>query len=331
MSEKVLVTGSTGFIGKRVVDRLRREGVAVRVLLRPESGVAEPVAGIETVRAGYGDAAGLEHAVAGVDRIIHLAGVTRAPDEAGFLAGNVQPVESLLRAVRSVNPSLRRFLLVSSQAAAGPAASPERGVRESDPPRPVSVYGRSKLLGEEAAVRHAGPVPVTIVRPSAVYGPGDRDILEVFRMLQKGVLVSAGSGRRQRFSMIHVDDLVDGMLVAMRAEAAGGQTYFLASPRPFAWDDVIEAARPALGFGRLLRIDIPVPLVFGLGTLLGAVARMTGRPTLINRDKASELTQPYWVCSVAKAAGDLGFSASIPLGEGIPSTLGWYRQQGWLA
>ncbi|RXK89434.1 NAD-dependent epimerase/dehydratase family protein [Chlorobaculum sp. 24CR] len=333
MSEVILVTGSTGFIGSRMVDTLIGQGRRVRVLLRPESRATSPSgrrAGVEEVRAAYGDAEALGRAVSGVASIIHLAGVTKAVDEAGFIAGNVTPTENLLEAVRRRNPGLRRFLLVSSLAAMGPATSPSPGVRESDRPRPVSAYGRSKLLGEEAARRHVGGVPLTIVRPPAVYGPGDRDILEVFAMMKKGYLLSAGSGTRQRFSMIHVDELIEGTLLALRSEAAAGQDYFITSPRGYAWDEVIEAARPVLGFRRLMRINLPKPLVFALGAVLGAVAKLTARPALINRDKARELVQDFWVCSPQKAERELGFTAAIPLAEGVAETLRWYRQQGWL-
>ena len=333
MLERVLVTGSTGFIGSRVVEALLGKGVPVRVLLRPESSVnsRSTVPGdVEVFRGGYRDPDALGRAVEGVGRIIHLAGVTRAVDDDGFMAGNVAPVENLLRAVCERNPGIRRFMLVSSLAAAGPAASPSPGVRETDRPGPVSAYGRSKLLGEDAAGRFANEVPLTIVRPPAVYGPGDRDILEVFRMMRKGVLLSTGSGWKQRFSMIHVDDLVEGMLVALWSDAAVDQTYFLTSPRPYGWDEVIEAARPMLGFGRLLRIGLPTPLVFGFGALLGAAASLTGKPALINRDKANELTQDYWTCSPEKAARELGFTARIPLGEGVAGTLRWYKEKGWL-
>ncbi|MBN1928225.1 MAG: NAD(P)-dependent oxidoreductase [Chlorobiaceae bacterium] len=333
MDRVILVTGSTGFIGSRMVDRLVAEGQRVRVLLRPESAAASSRAsrqGVEVARAAYDDAAALGRAVAGVDAIIHLAGVTKAADEAGFAAGNVMPVENLLGAVQRHNPELRRFLLVSSLAAAGPASSPSPGVRESDQPRPVSAYGRSKLLGEEAARRQAGAVPLTIVRPPAVYGPGDRDILEVFAMMKKGYLLSAGSGRRQRFSMIHVDDLIEGTLLALRSEAGSGKTFFITSPHGYGWDEVIGAARPVLGFGRLVRISLARPLVFALGTALEAVAKLSGRPALINRDKAAELVQDYWVCSPEKAARELGFTARIPLAAGVAETLRWYRETGWL-
>lgn len=333
MGEKILVTGSTGFIGRKVVESLLLQGFEVRVLLRPESvspGFSQKREGVEECRAGYHDLEALGRAVTGVQRIIHLAGVTRALNAEGFAEGNVMPVENLLDAVRAHNPSLERFLLVSSLTAAGPACSPEPGVREEDRPHPVSDYGRSKLLGEEAAWRHAGAVPVTIVRPPAVYGPGDKDILEVFRMMRRGYLVSAGSGERQRFSMIHVDDLVAGMLTALRSEFAAGGTYFLTSPHSYGWGEVIDAARPVLGFGRLLRIALPAPLVFGLGTILGSVAALFGKSALISRDKAFELVQDYWTCSPEKASKELGFKAAIPLAEGIASTLQWYQRKGLL-
>jgi nucleoside-diphosphate-sugar epimerase len=333
MNEVILVTGSTGFIGSRMVETLLRQGSRVRVLLRPESKSSSPGSvrdGVEECRAAYDDAVALGKAVSGVRSIIHLAGVTKAVDEAGFIAGNVRPVENIIDAVKRHNPGLSRFLLVSSLAAAGPASASSPGVRESDKPRPVSAYGRSKLLGEEAALRHSGEVPVAIVRPPAVYGPGDRDILEVFAMMKKGYLLSAGSGKRQRFSMIHVDDLIEGMLMALRAEKPSGETWFITSPRGYGWDEVIEAARPALGFPRLWRINLPESAVFALGTLLEAAARLTGKPALINRDKAREIVQNFWVCSPEKAERELGFRARTPLEKGVAETLQWYKLQGWL-
>ncbi|HWR00297.1 MAG TPA: NAD-dependent epimerase/dehydratase family protein [Chlorobaculum sp.] len=333
MGDMILVTGSTGFIGSRMVETLVRQGVGVRVLLRPESApsLSDSVhAGVQEFQADYRDSDALGRAVKGVRAIIHLAGVTRAADEVGFFDGNVLPVENLLEAVRKRNPDLERFLLVSSLAAAGPSSSSYPGIRESDQPNPVSAYGRSKLLGEEAALRHAGNVPVTIVRPPAVYGPGDKDILEAFGMMKKGYLVAAGSAKRQRFSMIHVDDLVEGILLALHSEAAAGGTYFISAPRAYGWDEVIAAARPVLGFGRLLRISLPDPLVFGLGAVIGAAAGITGKNALINMDKANELVQDYWVCSPEKAERELGFVARTTLTEGIATTLQWYQRNGWL-
>lgn len=331
MKERVLITGSTGFIGSKTVDALLKQGDTVRILLRPESSLDRALSSkIEVCRASYLDGEALGRAVGDVDRVIHLAGVTGAASEEAFRAGNVVPALNLLEAVKRYNPSLERFVLVSSQAAAGPAASARPGLSESDEPNPVSAYGRSKLLAEQVCLQHAGGIPLTIIRPPAVYGPGDRDVLQVFLMMRKGFFLSVAGSRKQRFSMIHVDDLVAGLLLAARSGAAAGQTYFITSPEACGWDDVINVARSVLGFTRLFRIVLPRPLLFALGTLIGTASAWTGKAGVINRDKVGELVQDYWVCSAEKAKNELGFTAGTPLREGLRSTLQWYLEKGWL-
>jgi dihydroflavonol-4-reductase len=330
MNETILVTGSTGFIGANLLKLLADEGRKVRILLRPESPEGRQAGGVETVRASYGDAGALLAAVSGVDRIIHLAGVTKAAASSGFEEGNVTPVRNLLQAVKEANPDLKRFLLVSSLAAAGPASEGVRGVNESDEPRPVSEYGRSKLRAEKLGLEGAGDIPFTIVRPPAVYGPGDRDVLQVFRMLSRGMLVSAGNAGKQRFSMIHVDDLVRGIAAAARSPVASGRIYYITSECSWSWNDVIEAARPAIGFGSLVRISVPKPLVYLLGTLAEAAGSLTGKPSILSRDKAGELVQDFWVCDPDRAQQELGFTARTTLAEGIGKTVEWYRSKGWM-
>lgn len=330
MGETILVTGSTGFIGSRLLNLLEKEGVQIRVFLRPES-AGLPLSGkIEIVRGSFSDREALGRAVQGVDRIVHLAGVTKAVDEAGFDAGNVVPVRNLLEVVREHNPSLKRFLLVSSLAAAGPASDGVSGVSESDPCNPVSAYGRSKSRAETVCMEYAQDIQVTIVRPPAVYGPGDRDVLQVFQMLAKGVLISAGRPGKQRFSMIYVDDLLRGIMLAVRSEKGVGQCYYITSLHALSWAEVVAAARPVLGFRRFYTISLPVPFVFLVATLVGAAGAFTGKPALINRDKANELVQDYWVCSPEKAERDLGFIAGTPLEKGVATTIDWYRRKGWM-
>jgi nucleoside-diphosphate-sugar epimerase len=330
MGETILVTGSTGFIGARLLNLLEVDDVQIRVFLRPESAVVPLSDRVEVIRGSFSDQEALACAVRGADRIVHLAGVTKSVDEAGFEDGNVMPVRNLLAAIRVHNPSLKRFLFVSSLTAAGPAAEGSTGVRELDSPNPVSAYGRSKLRAEVLCLENSGDIPVTIVRPPAVYGPGDRDILQVFQMLAKGVLVSAGNTGKQRFSMIYVDDLLRGIMMAARAGNAAGQIYYITSHRSFSWEDVIAAARPVLGFRKLSRVSLPVPFVFFVGAIFGAAGALRGKPALINRDKANELVQDYWVCSPHKAECDFGFIAGTSLEEGVAKTIAWYRRKGWM-
>lgn len=330
MSETILVTGSTGFIGARLLHYLAGEGERVRVFLRPESNGGDLLKGVEVVRGSFSDTEALGRAVLGVDRIVHLAGVTKALDEVGYDAGNVLPVQNLLAAAREHNPGLKRFLFVSSLTAGGPAQEGVHGVREVDIPAPVSAYGRSKLRAERLCMERSGGIPVTIVRPPAVYGPGDRDVLQVFQMFSKGVLISAGSAARQRFSMIYVDDLVRGLIMAARSERAVGRIYYITSNRSWSWDELIAAVQPMLGFTKIHKLSLSKPLVFFAGTLFGAAASLCGSASLINRDKVNELVQDYWVCSSEQAEIDLGFRAGTTLEEGVAKTIAWYRREGWL-
>jgi nucleoside-diphosphate-sugar epimerase len=330
MSETILVTGSTGFIGVRLLQYLTGERVKVRIFLRFESEVGVLPDAVEVVRGSFSDPESLARAVRGVDRIVHLAGVTKAVDEAGYDAGNVMPVKNLFAAIMKHNPVLKRFIYISSLTAGGPASEGIRGVRESDAPHPVSAYGRSKLRAEIVCQEHAAHIPVTIVRPPAVYGPGDKDVLQVFLMLARGVLVLPGSAAKQRFSMIYVDDLVEGIMMAARSLQAVGRIYYITSPGSLSWDDVIAAAKPVLGFSKLYKLSLPQPFVFFLGTVIGAAGSLLGKPALISRDKAYELVQNYWVCSPELAGRDLGFAARTTLADGIAKTIEWYQRKGWL-
>ena len=330
MPETILVTGSTGFIGLRGLDYLANKGNIIRVFLRPESVVGTLPEGVEVVRGSFSDLEALACAVRGVDRIVHLAGLTKAVDEAGYNAGNVTPVENLLDAISEHNKTLKRFLFVSSLTAAGPASEGLCGVRESDFPNPVSAYGRSKLRAETLCMERSTDIPITIVRPPAVYGPGDRDVLQVFQMLAKGVLVTAGSAAKQRFSMIYIDDLVSGIMMAARADKSVGRIYYITSRHSCSWDDLIAASQPVIGFKKLLKVSLPKPLVYLVGLVIGSAGVFSGKPSLINRDKANELVQDYWVCSPDQAELDFGFNAGTSLDEGVAKTISWYYRQGWM-
>jgi nucleoside-diphosphate-sugar epimerase len=149
-------------------------------------------------------------------------------------------------------------------------------------------------------------------------------------MLDKGILVTAGNAMRQRFSMIYVDDLIHGIMLAARSDKALGGTYYITSPRSCSWDELIAASQPVLGFKKLHRVSLPRPLVFLVGMVLGSAGSLAGKPALISRDKANELVQDYWVCSSKQAELDFGFTAATSLAEGVTKTISWYRQKGWL-
>ena len=331
MDPNILVTGATGFIGAVVVDYLKSRGYNVRVFVRPESDIRKVLAMQVDIRKGsYNDPASLREAVQGVAMVIHLAGVTKSADERGYYDGNVLPVKNLLEAVMEANPGLRRFVLVSSLAAAGPADNPDPGITEEDIPKPVSIYGRSKLEAEKICFSCKDRLPVTVVRPPAVYGPGDKDVLQFLMMLKKGLVIAAGDVRKQRLSLVHVDDLVRGIVMASESPAGIGASYFITSPKGYSWEELSAVAAKELGVQTFRKISLPKPLISVIGYIAGLISSISGRSGFLNPDKVSEMVQDYWVCSPEKAERELGFTASIPLDQGMHTTIAWYKEQGWL-
>lgn len=322
-----VVTGGSGFIGRNLVDRLLRDGHTVRCLVRPNGG--QPTRRGERHVVDFSRPASLLSSAAfeGADVVFHLAGATKAAGASAFREANVTPTRNLLGALaaRRLRP---RFVFVSSQAAAGPAGALNRPVDETDPPRPVEEYGRSKLEAERIVESFNDRLPATILRPCAVYGPRDRDFLALFRFGARGWMVFPGV-RDHWLSLLHVDDVVDGMIAAATHDRAACRSFFLSSAEPVQWREIAETFAAAVG--RDVRAaNLPrwvVSVASAGGELMG---RVTGRATLANRNKAALGRDPYWVCSAALARDQLGVEPRVTLPVGIRETYLWYVTQGWL-
>jgi nucleoside-diphosphate-sugar epimerase len=316
----ILVTGGTGFIGRHLLDKLSALAEPARCLLRRKARPRRLPAGIE---AAYGDLTtgeGVEEAVRGVDTVIHLAGVTKALAARDYYAGNVGATETLLRALagRAV-----RLVHVSTLAAIGPSLD-GTPVHEDAPPRPLTHYGKSKLEAERV-VRALAPDAV-IVRPPAVYGPGDTDIFQLLRSISKGWVVEIAGGERW-VSFIYVKDLVEGLLAA--TGGVGGRAYFLAHPQPVSWSELgTAAARIMNRRPRVVRVPFAAAYAVGLGAELWS--HLTRQPGIVSREKVAEARCRWWTCDTRRAAAELGFQARTGLAGGLAETLAWYKEAGWL-
>jgi nucleoside-diphosphate-sugar epimerase len=322
-----VVTGGSGFIGRNLVHRLLTDGHEVRCLVHAGAGHVPLPARRFVVR--YDDPASLLdcEALDRADVVFHLAGATKAVRAAAFMSANVTPTRHLLGALtaRRLAP---RFVYVSSQAASGPAESLTHPVDEDDPPRPVESYGRSKLEAERVVESFGDHVPVTIVRPCAVFGPHDRDFLLMFRTAARGILIYPGTATHW-LSLIHVDDVVAGLICAARTPRAISRTYFLASADPVQWRSLGGEIAHAMG-RRVRHLNLDRRIV-GTASVAGDwLGRLTRRASVANRSKATLARHPYWVCSTARACTELGFRAERSLPDGIRDTYFWYRQQGWV-
>jgi len=320
---RALLTGPTGFIGSHLAEELLNKGYKVTCLVRKASSL-KWIEGLD-VTLSYGDCLdpdSLDAALAGADLVFHLAGVTRAPSEADFLEVNARGTENLIEAASRRLPRIKRFVYVSSLAAVGPSRN-GKPVNEDTEPRPVSAYGKSKLEAERAVMKHAGSVPVTIIRPPAVYGPRDRDFYLLYRMLNMGVFPYWGESQ---YSLIYVEDLVKGIVRAAESKEADGKIFFLSEDSPHSNLEIAKAIAESLGC-RPVRLRLPrsaVTVIAGLGKLFGA------DNSIINVDKARELRHPRWVCDPARAQNELGFSSNVPMDKGFTWTANWYRIHQWL-
>jgi nucleoside-diphosphate-sugar epimerase len=233
----------------------------------------------------------------------------------------------VLAAIRSIG-SVPRFVLVSSLAAAGPAPAFDAPKSEDDAAAPIEAYGRSKLAAERLLERET-VLPWTVVRPAAVYGPRDRDFLHMFRLAARGIAVHAAN-RSSWISILHVRDVVAGLIVAATRPEAVGRRYFLANDTPVQWGELF--ARAAAAAGRHLSLDVELPrFLVAFGGRLGDVhARITGDASLLTGEKVALGRAPFWICSADRARRELAFAPGVSLDDGIADTYRWYVERGWL-
>jgi len=312
---RALVTGASGFIGRRLVMELARRGHETACLVRPTSRTA-PLRDlpVEFVLGDLGDAASLARAVEGRDYVFHLAGVIQAVDEPAFETANVGGTRNLVDACLRAAPGVKRFVYVSSIAAAGPSP-PGRALKEEDEPRPVSAYGRSKLAAERLVLEAGARMPVTIVRPPNVFGPGSKELDRAIGLLRKRLVPALGDGR-PRTSLIDVDDLVEALLLAAEDPRSVGQTYFVTDGRAYAWPEITAAVAEELGVGRF-KVKVPFAVQMLAARLAETAARLGRRPPLLTREIVRSGRDYSWIYDGSKIERDLGFRPKYGLRESV--------------
>lgn len=325
---KALVTGSTGFIGSHLVEQLLARDYKVSCLIR-KSTKLEYVGDlpVELVKGDYGDIDSLRPAVEGMDYVFHIGGVTKAKDKRVYFLGNQQTTKNLLAAVQKYNPGIKRFVFASSLTAVGPGTGTEP-VDESTPYHPITTYGRSKMGAEKECLASMSSLPITIIRPPAVYGPRDRDIFEFFNSVNKHFIPLSGFGRKM-LSFVHAYDLVDGIITAAEHPKAAGQVYFITNEETYDWGMLGDIARKVLKTWAI-KAKIPQPLLFTIAGISEFLARMQNKAALINIEKARDGVQANWLCSPKKAFEELGFKTRLSLEEGVANTIEWYKKSGWM-
>lgn len=320
---KALVTGATGFVGSHLVDALLTAGWTVTALARSASKAATlSERGVRVVAGHLHLQSALVEAIQEQDVVYHVAGAIAARGEADFLAANREGTRNVVTAARMGNPHL---VLVSSLAAGGPSprGTPLDG---SQPARPVTAYGRSKLEAER--VVRESPLRWSIVRPPVVYGPRDREVFKVFRLVRLSLAPVFGDGT-QELSAVHAVDLARALVAVGTSGRSEGQIYHACHPEIFTSAGFVQAVAAAMG-RRVRIVRVPAGVGRTVLRLTEAGARLTGQTTILTSDKANEFFQPAWTGDPTSLMRDCGWEPSYDLGRGLADTYQWYRQAGWL-
>lgn len=301
----IAITGATGFVGSHVLDAASVTGVPVRALARRQQ---PERAGVTWIAGALDDAASLDQLCAGANAVVHIAGAVNVPDRAAFAAANIAGTQAVADAAKRAN--VARFVHVSSLAAREPA---------------LSNYGWSKA-GAEDGVR-AAPLPWAIVRPPGVYGPRDRDMLELFKMAERGFILLPPAGRG---SWIHATDLAKLLVaLAVTSDFPTGALYEVDDGTPGGISHRAMGAAIAAAVGRngALKFSAPRPL---LKLAAHADRLLRGDRAKLTPDRAAYMAHPDWVSDPAKRPDPALWAPEIAFAAGLAATAAWYRDAGWL-
>lgn len=330
-----LVTGANGFVGSNLCELLSGRGYHVKAFMRPGSKDENlKNAGAEIVHGQISELPSFAAAITDVDVVFHVAGMVRERKKGDFQRVNVDAAKVVAQACADRPGGPPRLVLISSQAAVGPAPTLDRPTTEEDEPRPISEYGRSKLGGEIAMRAFAHALPLSIIRPPTVYGPRDTDFYDVFKMAQRGLVLKPGFDTKL-YNIVHAHDLAEAStLVAEKGETVDGPTggkgvYFAHDGGTYAWEELATATATALGKSTRV-LPLPGFLTYGVAAAMTVGSWVTGEPPILNFDKVPEVLGSTWVCSAQKLHESLGFEPSYPIATGLSHTASWYRAQGLL-
>jgi nucleoside-diphosphate-sugar epimerase len=324
---KVLLTGASGFVGSHILDSLQARQIPTAILLRPTSDKTflQPHLHTIEIRAGtISDPASLRAAMQGITHVIHCAGLTRVRKPAEFYEGNQIGTRNVVAAINNQS-GLQRLVHVSSLAAFGPAV-PANPAREDQPEHPVSEYGKSKLAAEHEVHEHCR-IPFVILRPTAVYGPRDYGFLPLFRAISRHLLPLPAN--HQALSLVFVNDLAEAVVRSLDNSSIVGKTCFVSNR------EVVTGRQMAQEISTQLKrwtapCPLPLPLLWAGCIFNEGLARITGKPGLLNLQKFAELKAPGWVCDPSALHQALGWECPTTLKTGITETLKWYSDHKWI-
>ena len=324
INKRLLITGANGFVGSHLAEMALDNGFEVFAAVRKTSDL-QFLDGLK-LNLVYPDYRNVNSVTAlldqhGITHIAHVAGMTKGRTMQDYIEANATVTVSLAQAALAAKTPIQKFVFVSSMAVMGPTQA-DQLLTEDTSPAPVTLYGKSKWQAEQYLEQYP-ELPLITLRPTAVYGPREKDMLIVINMVRKGWEFYLGKAA-QKLSFIYVKDLCQAILTALESPVTK-QTYLLSDGVNYNRYDFASQVKKDLG-RKTIRMHIPVGLVSGV---LGILDRlMPSRTSILNKDKLKELTGS-WACSIDKAANELGFRPQYPLEKGTGETIAWNQARNW--
>jgi len=328
MKERVLITGASGFVGYHLIEEALKKGLEVFAAVRKSSDIAHLKE--FDIKYTYPDFSSEQALLENIDEnkydyIIHAAGITKALRREEYEEINANYTYNLASAAAKSKSPVKKFVLISSLAAVGPSNDINGVITENTPPAPVTAYGRSKLLAEDQLKSVAG-LNYTILRPTGVYGPRDKDILILFKQLANRLELYIGR-MEQKLSLIYVTDLAKAAIQALTT--GDMQTYHLSDGNFYSRYELGNVVKDVLNL-TTLKIHLPVIFVKFIAYTAQKYSSLSGKASALNVEKLNELMAVNWDCSIEQARTGIGFTPVYDLKAGITETMKWYKANKWL-
>lgn len=333
MTNKILITGASGFIGSFIVKEALHREMEVWAAVRPTSSKRYLQDNrIHFIELDFGSKETLKRQLDGhrFDYVVHAAGVTKCLDKADFKRINTDGTRHLVDALIELGMPLKRFVYLSSLSVYGAIHErlPYQDITENDCPRPNTAYGKSKLEAERYLDSIGNDFPYIILRPTGVYGPRERDYFLMAQSISRHVDFAVGFSR-QDITFVYVLDVVQAVFLAFD-RGMSGRKYFLTDGEVYRSADFSDLLKKEMGIGWMLRIVAPVWLL-RIVTFFGErISRLTHKPIALNDDKYNILRQRNWRCDIEPTVDELGYHPHYKLAQGVKLTVKWYKRHRWL-
>lgn len=330
--KKILITGASGFIGSFIAEEALRQGFETWAAVRNGSSRKYlQDSRIRFIELDLGNPDQLRRQLEGkgFTHAVHAAGATKCLHEEDFFRVNTQGTANLAVALAETCPGLERLVFISSLSVFGPVRDDRPGtdITDGDTPRPDTAYGRSKLAAERELDGIRG-LHFSVLRPTGVYGPREKDYFMVAESIKKHVDFAAGL-KPQHLTFIYVKDLVQAVFLALE-RGRDGARYIVSDGQTYSSRTFSDLIRQELGNPWLLRVKSPLWLLRIITAIGDRIGKATGRMTALNNDKYNIMKQRNWRCDITPAMTELGYKPQFDLRRGVHEAIEWYKENNWL-